>query len=258
MPPRSTTTPDAAINHTHSIAYWNSVSSDINGMLGGFPQTSRIDLQGSSTFLTKLRRKHHQTPKPTSHKTVNTPTPTLEPLDRVADCGAGIGRITKGFLLNVAKRVDVVEPVEKFTNELVASLDGEEQNSAKGQIGEIINLGLQDWTPSPHSYNIIWNQWCLGHLTDTQLIAYLRRCAAGLITSSSSGKPEAWIIVKENVASDSTGMDIYDDEDSSVTRTEEKWLYCFKEAGLRVVSTEVQKGFPKDLFAVRMWALRPE
>ncbi len=87
--------PDAPINITHSLAYWNSVSSDVNGMLGGYPQTSRIDLQGSSNFSQKLRR----------GRAIALKTP-LQPLDRVADCGAGIGRITKGLLLGVARKVD--------------------------------------------------------------------------------------------------------------------------------------------------------
>ena len=30
---------DSSIDQAHALTYWNSVSSDINGMLGGFPQT---------------------------------------------------------------------------------------------------------------------------------------------------------------------------------------------------------------------------
>ena len=41
-------------------------------------------------------------------------------------------------------------------------------------------------------------------------------------------------------------------------RTEEKFKTLFKEAGLRIVRTELQKGFPKELYAVRIWALQPE
>lgn len=41
-------------------------------------------------------------------------------------------------------------------------------------------------------------------------------------------------------------------------RTEEKFKALFKEAGLRIVRTELQKGFPKELYAVRIWALQPE
>lgn len=63
------------------------------------------------------------------------------------------------------------------------------------------------------------------------------------------------VIVKENLA---PVVDVFDEEDSSVTRTEEKFKTLFKEAGLKIVRTELQKGFPKELYPVRIWALQPE
>jgi protein N-terminal methyltransferase len=249
---------DAAIDPEHSLKYWNSVSSDVNGMLGGFPQTSRIDLIGSRNFLTKLRRRR---------QTAGSKQP-LPLLARVADCGAGIGRITKGLLMDVAQRVDVVEPVKKFTDELVASLEGEgaEKEKERAKLGDVVNLGLQDWIPEPGAYDLIWNQWCLGHLTDAQLVTYLERCKDGLRKPSAEAGTESeldpsqnsWIVVKENLSSDPWGKDIYDDEDSSVTRSDEKFRLLFQKAGLKIVATELQKGFPKELYAVRMYALRPE
>ncbi|KAF2265287.1 hypothetical protein CC78DRAFT_579427 [Lojkania enalia] len=244
--------PDSSINHAHSLLYWNSVPSDINGMLGGYPQTSRIDLQGSSNFLTKLRRAFAGTERK-----------SLEPLDRVADCGAGIGRVARGLLMRVARTVDVVEPVRKFTDELMLAVGAHESddNDEEGRIGEVYNLGLQDWTPEARAYDLIWNQWCLGHLTDAQLVVYLRRCKDGLKQSTSDagdGKSGGWIVVKENMSSDRQKRDIFDDEDSSVTRSDDKFRKLFKEAGLKIVATELQKGFPKELYPVRMYALRPE
>jgi protein N-terminal methyltransferase len=235
--------PDASIDYTKGIEYWNSISSDVNGMLGGFPQTTRIDLIGSSAFLAKLRRG--------KAGAVGAKT-QLPKLRRAADCGAGIGRITKGLLVEVADTVDVVEPVVKFTDELVKEFKSEE---GKGRVGEVINLGLQDWTPAPGSYDLIWNQWCLGHLTDAQLVAYLRRCRDGLRNEEGQG---AWIVVKENLSREARSQDIYDDEDSSVTRSDEKFRKLFQESGLKIVDTKLQTGFPKELFPVRMYALRPE
>lgn len=52
-------------------------------------------------------------------------------------------------------------------------------------------------------------QWCAGHLTDVQLVDYLRRCGAGL-------KDGGVLVVKENLSS--IDEDIFDDVDSSVTR----------------------------------------
>lgn len=43
-----------AVNGAAGVEYWQAVTSDINGMLGGFPAVSRIDLQGSRTFLARF------------------------------------------------------------------------------------------------------------------------------------------------------------------------------------------------------------
>lgn len=45
---------DAKINHEDALKYWESIDADVNGMLGGFPYISRVDLQGSKNFLAKL------------------------------------------------------------------------------------------------------------------------------------------------------------------------------------------------------------
>lgn len=97
--------------------------------------------------------------------------------------------------------MDIVEPVSKFTAQLVG----------KPGIGDIFNVGLEQWTPDEGDlqYDLIWNQWCVGHLTDEQLVAYLRRCKAAL-------KEGGLIVVKENLV---TGAeDVFDSLDSSVTR----------------------------------------
>lgn len=225
--------PDSHIDHASSIRYWNSVSANVNGMLGGFPQVSRIDLRGSANFLAKLRRLLPGMP--------------AGKLPLGVDCGAGIGRVTEGFLSNACEVVDVVEPVEKFANVV---LDGPLKK--EGKVGDVYVTGLESWNPDK-KYDLIWNQWCVGHLTDAQLVEYIKRCKEAL---SESGV----IVVKENISTDSMGEDIYDEVDSSVTRTDHKFRALFKEAGMNLIKTEEQLGFPKSLglFPVRFYALRPE
>lgn len=65
-------------------------------------------------------------------------------------------------------------------------------------------------------------------------------------------------MLKENLSNNHLGEDVYDETDSSVTRTDEKFRALFKEAGLKIVSTELQRGFPKDLYPVRIYAAQPE
>ncbi|RPB00485.1 hypothetical protein L873DRAFT_1804881 [Choiromyces venosus 120613-1] len=225
--------PDASIDTQKSLEYWNSVDATPNGMLGGFESVSRVDLVGSRTFVAKLKLPE---------------TPATSPTPRVADCGAGIGRITKGFLskLNGGRIcVDIVEPVKKFTDQAKVNLKDEID---EGRVGEIYNVGLENWTPEKGAYWVIWNQWCIGHLQDQQLVSYLERCKVGIVSGGV-------IVVKENIASDPD--DIYDEEDSSVTRTDPKLRSLFKQAGLKMVRTEIQRGLPKQLYQVRSYALRP-
>lgn len=121
--------------------------------------------------------------------------------------------------------------------------------AGKGQVGEIFVTSLQDWD-AEGPYDLIWNQWCLGHLTDHQLVAYLKRCKDAVT-------PDGWIVVKENMSTDKDFEDIFDATDSSVTRTDAKFMQLFQDAGLRLMKTELQKGFPKGLYPVRLYALRP-
>ncbi|KAN0103092.1 Alpha-N-methyltransferase NTM1 [Hyaloscypha variabilis] len=216
---------DTQINHQDALDYWQSIDADVNGMLGGFPYISKVDLQGSKNFLAKLGIGGKVGDK----------------VKRAVDCGAGIGRITEGLLLGVAERVDIVEPVAKFSDNL----------KGKSGVGEIFNVGLEAWEPQESGeskYDLIWNQWCLGHLTDDQLTTYLKKCQKVLTT-------EGLIIVKENMC---TGdEDVFDELDSSVTRCDQNLRDIFDKAGLKIKKTEIQKGLPKELYPVRTYALVP-
>ncbi|GAB7355826.1 hypothetical protein MBLNU459_g6495t1 [Dothideomycetes sp. NU459] len=230
-------TPDSYISHESAITYWSSTDASVNGMLGGYPQVSRIDLQQSANFLAKLRRSS------STH-------PPSQTLNRVVDCGAGIGRITLGFLSKVAKVVDIVEPVEKFTAEISNGKDFAEIR-ARGGVGEIWNVGLESWNPSPEQkYDIIWIQWCLGQLTDAQAVELFQRIQKCVVKGG-------WIVVKENLSNHQLGEDVYDETDSSVTRTDDKFRNIFADAKLKLVSTELQRGFPKGLYGVRLYAMQP-
>ncbi|KAI9847448.1 MAG: Alpha N-terminal protein methyltransferase 1 [Thelocarpon superellum] len=234
--PDSADPADSNIDHDAAMRYWSTVKPDVSGMLGGYPQVSRIDLQGSANFLAKVRRLSPSSPS------------TLE---RGVDCGAGIGRVTQGLLARVCDVVDLVEPVETFVHEL---RQGEvlAEWRLKGRVGNVFAVGLEDWDPPPETYHLFWNQWCLGHLTDEQVRAYLGRCRAAL-------KQGGWIMVKENMSTHPEQEDIFDDVDSSVTRSHDKFLSLFRDAQLHVVRTEIQTGFPRELglYPVRQYALRP-
>jgi protein N-terminal methyltransferase len=228
---------DSNIDHAASIKYWDDAPATVNGMLdklGGYAWYSRIDLRGSANFLAKIRR------------LVSASTPEGK-LKLGVDCGAGIGRVTEGFLSQVCEVVDVVEPIEKFVRVM---REGSLQKD--GVVGDIYLTGLENWNPEK-KYDLIWTQWCVGHLTDLQLLDYIARCRNALTETGI-------MVVKENLSTDPHGEDMYDDMDSSVTRTDEKFRKIFKDAGMNLIKSDAQSGFPKSfkLLPVRSYALRPK
>lgn len=227
----------------HSRAYWSQVAADNDGMLGGFEEVTGPDLKESRRFISQVRR---------ILRNNLSAQPPLDKIDRVVDCGAGIGRITKGLLVDVAETVDIVEPIAKFAAEVANS-----EYKASGRVDQIFVQGLEDWSPPANKkYGVIWNQWCLGHLTDEQLSQYLRRAARGLSGWNGEKGEKGWIMVKENL----TGMEgpnVFDARDSTVTRSDQKFREIFAEAGLVVVKSAQQKEFPTGLYPVMMYALRP-
>lgn len=127
------------------------------GMLGGFAHVSRVDIQGSRNFIAKLRLKPGNSATPTTSSSSSSSSPSSG-RPRIADCGAGIGRITKGLLstLNDGRVVvDIVEPVAKFTAAVAAGEDFAPLRDA-GRIGDVYNVGLEQWEPREAAYWIIW------------------------------------------------------------------------------------------------------
>ncbi|KAG1148287.1 hypothetical protein G6F37_003531 [Rhizopus arrhizus] len=209
--------------------YWNAVPATVDGMLGGFETIDPIDVKGSINFIKEF----------VDQNIIST--------EYACDCGAGIGRVTKNFLLQVPfKRVDLVEQAESFVQQ--AKSEYLAQEIEQGKVGNVFCQGLQGFTPEEGKYDLIWCQWVLGHLIDEHFVNFFKRCIKGL-------KPNGFIGVKENNASKEA---LFDDEDSSVTRPNQELKRLFAEAGLNIVKEEVQKGFPAGLFAVRMYLLKPQ
>jgi protein N-terminal methyltransferase len=266
-----------ALSTTEQIAYWKEISADDNGMLGGYPQVSTVDIRFSRNFLRKLRSS-----RPTRSARVggsNSETPDWG-FQNCLEAGAGIGRVTLNLLSTICTTIDIIEPIAKFT----AGLTADESPLVKsGQLRHVYNMPLQQWSStaqpsfsntlatfrptknqisahnSDHSksqhaqqYDLIFNQWCLTYLSTSDIIRYLRSLVPLLAE-------DGWIIVKENISTAADGADIFWDEDSSVTRSDKNFRAAFEAAGLRLVRTQMQTGYPEGLglLPVRMYALRP-
>jgi protein N-terminal methyltransferase len=172
------------------------------------------------------------------------------------DCGAGVGRVSKEFLLHHFQEVDLVEPsahlLEAARKDLAqgqpSTTTSKKSFLASHRAVGFFQQGLESFIPEPSRYDVVWVQWAMLYLTDEDAIAFLQRCAAAL-------KPGGMIFIKENVCAQGF---IVDSEDASVTRSHAYNVELFtKRSGLKLAHTALQKDFPKQLFKVRMYALKP-
>lgn len=211
--------------YSKAQSYWSTVDATVDGMLGGFSEISTKELQSSKAFLNELFKAR--------------PIPERR---HALDCGAGIGRVTKGLLMPLFDKVDMVEQDENFC-ETAKTYVGD-----TGKLGEIHNCGLQDFDFEPEKYDVIWSQWVLGHLKDNDLVDFFKRAQLGL-------KRHGIIVIKENFTN---GDDIeVDEQDSSVTRPLSWTKGLIKRAGLRVFKEKRQTAMPDGLYPIHMLALKP-
>lgn len=144
--------------------------------------------------------------------------------------------------MNEFQVVDLVEQDTKFCEKARESLAG------SGRLGEVFNMGLQDFDGSGTKYDLVWSQWVLGHLTDEDLVRFFKRLAKVL-------EKNGLIVVKENFTKDNET--IADDTDSSVTRPLSHFKKLIKLSDLKVIKEARQTNFPNSLFPVYMIAMRP-
>ncbi|XP_076666559.1 N-terminal methyltransferase [Andrena cerasifolii] len=212
--------------YTAAAKYWEHIPPTVDGMLGGFGFISQTDVKGSTIFLKALFESN------------NPPSRTF-----ALDCGAGIGRITKNLLLNHFKHVDLVEQNTRFLEVAKTCL-----RNYSTRIGAYYSIGLQNFCFTTKKYDVVWCQWVLGHLKDEHLIQFLRNSSSGL-------RPNGLIVIKENVTS-TKNIEV-DAKDSSVTRPLCEYYRIFEESNLVCIKEEQQHKFPRGLYPVYMFALKP-
>ncbi|KAI0670346.1 DUF858-domain-containing protein [Trametes maxima] len=102
------------------------------------------------------------------------------------------------------------------------------------------------------SFDVVWCQWCLGALSDPDLVAFFRKAKAALRDPS-----RGLVVVKENLCSEKgEPRAVFDESDSSLTRSDLAWKKAFSDADLKLVHEQIQNGFPEGLYPVKMYALR--
>ncbi|KAJ3520847.1 hypothetical protein NMY22_g12564 [Coprinellus aureogranulatus] len=271
------------------IAYWENQPASYDGVLGGFGKGSlpRIESLGSRQFLLGLYPELSTVPS--VYKPLK-PQGSSQRV-RALDVGAGVGRVTSDTLLYLVHDVVLLEPVGPFVQEALRraradagiaiepspSSISEDRSFWPGLADQtksitILQGTLQEFDPlKPHrvdfldrlgyqpsrpaddinlGFDIIWCQWCLGHLSDADLVDFFNRSHAAL----KKDNPRSLIVVKENVCGDLDGKPntVFDEQDSSLTRSDLAWKDLFKQAGLKLIREKVQEGLPAELFIVKM------
>ncbi|XP_066152254.1 N-terminal Xaa-Pro-Lys N-methyltransferase 1 [Euwallacea fornicatus] len=214
--------------YEEAAKYWSQVPPTINGMLGGFGKISATDIHGSKSLLKQLFNSKQ-----------------FPGRGYALDCGAGIGRITRFLLCNLFDKVDMVEQNPLF---LEAAKRYIGPNLMENKIGEMFAVGLQNFVPEAGKYDVIWIQWVLGHLTDTDFVQFFTNCRNGL-------KSNGLIVVKENITS--TDSIEVDERDSSMTRPIGVLKDLFRQADLDCFRVTKQLNFPKGIYSVYMFVLKP-
>lgn len=221
-----------------AVQYWDNQAPTDDGVLGGYGFVSDIDVRDSRIFLNKAMGLVLADAKENKRTLV------------ALDCGAGVGRVSRAFLLHHFQEVDLVEPSAHLLEAAKKDLWGPKKTSfpASHRAVGFFQQGLESFAPEPSRYDVVWVQWAMLYLKDEDAIAFLQRCAAVL-------RPGGMIFIKENVCNQGF---IVDSEDASVTRSHAYNVELFtKRAGLKLAHTALQKDFPKQLFKVRMYALKP-
>ena len=143
-----------------------------------------------------------------------------------------------------------------FTSQVSAKLLTQAEDNLRENLERIKleRASLRDFTPEPAAYDLVWAQWVLGHLTDTDVVGLLARSRVGL-------RPGGAVVVKDNTAlpsdCDVGGCYLLDKENAAVIRSHAHLRSLFKLAGLKMAKTAVQDNFPEDLHPVRMYWLVP-
>jgi len=219
-----------------SQEYWRGQTASIDGMLGGLGNLDGKDVAASNKFIGKLFKDGI-------------------PDGSVAlDCGAGIGRVTKHLLLPLFSTVDILE---QNTDYIETSRNFLRDAHPKHKVEHRLCVGMQDFSPEKARqdmdisvdgrYDLIWIQWSIIYLGDDDFISFLRHCVKCI-------RPGGFVCIKENVAR--SGF-LVDNEDSSISRSDNYMKSLFQRADLKLVQEARQTDFPSSLFPVKMYALQP-
>jgi len=226
--------------HARNVHFWRQQRSDLRGATGG--GVSRADLAFTNKVVDDLMRRRSGLR-----------------FRRALDCGAGIGRVTDAVLRKCCEHVDLLEFVKRHLDVARARLP------AHGKAGCTFGFhcsSVQKFAIKTDSYDLVWCQWLLMYLTDSDAIDFLTRARRGLAEGG-------FMLLKENVSLgdlatyfDDKSGDLWDEDTSaggpvSCVRTPMHYEALIMQAGLQVVEMWQQADSTGDNVDMALWALVP-
>ncbi|KAF9966771.1 hypothetical protein BGZ70_001315 [Mortierella alpina] len=220
--------------YTDAEKYWDTVPATINGMLGGLGQLARPDAVSSLRFLSEFVNP----PATSSASSIVNPSPESAATSTVAEATSKSTSAKRQKLplpgSGPSHVLDCGAGIGRVTKQvLIKAFDHVDlvENSAA-----FVKQAKEEYLKSEIEAGKVGEVRCSG-LQNVQFEG-----------TSWEGRFD------ENNAK--IGI-VVDEEDSSMTRSDQVWKDVFQKAGLRLLREEVQKGFPSGLFAVKMYALEP-
>ncbi|XP_057697122.1 N-terminal Xaa-Pro-Lys N-methyltransferase 2 isoform X2 [Corythoichthys intestinalis] len=204
--------------------FYEDVPASEDGMMGDYVEVSNVDLEASRQFLKRFV------------------SPGKAGTHCALDCGSGIGRVTKGVLLPVFEKIEMVDMMEHFLLHAHEDYLGDDAD----RIETYYCYNLQEFTPPKNKYDVIWIQWVACHLTDKDLLNFLIRCKKSL-------RLNGVIILKDNMARQGCKLDPID---SSISRHLDIMKNIIYKTGLEILAVERQNGFPEVIMPVWMIAMK--
>ena len=148
-------------------------------------------------------------------------------MERALDVACGDGRLSREVLVWFFNKVDLFDCQQKQLDKF------QKWSRTDEQVGTVEIATMQDYDPK-ETYDLIAMNWCLGYVTDEDVVKVLRKFKGNLRApdkkKTRADEPSSFIIVLDNVKD----RDLYDDnkQGKQRLRSPETFQGLFREAGL--------------------------